>query len=143
MLTMDTSEKRKVLVVDTNEIIRLFFKDVFWLHGLDARFELELAENIESAWKVLRDPMRKPDILFLDLLMYEEKEGRRVTSHMIGLEFLEEIRKQPTLNELKVVIFCDEKSPELVKEAKRLGAVMFLQKQEHLPQDIINVMDKL
>lgn len=136
-------EKQKVLLVDDNEIMRIFFKDVFWLHGLDEKFKLELADGVESAKKILNDPERCPDIIFLDLVMPFEKEGRKIISEDAGLNFLKEIKSDKNLQKIRVFVFSSSDEKKTIETAKKLGAERFLVKQEHLPQDLVKVIEGL
>ena len=134
-------EKIKVLLVDDNEMIRIFFRDVFWLHGLDERFDLAVADGLESARKILSDPQAKPRIAFLDLVMPMEKNGSKITTAEAGLSLLKEIKSKPELKDIRVVIFSGHTDKDAIEEAKRAGADMYLAKEEHLPQDLVKVID--
>ena len=136
-------DKRRILLVDNNEIIRLFFKDVFWMHGLDNRFQLEFATNLEEAQTYITNNELRPDIIFLDLVMPAVHEGGRGTSVEAGFSFLESIKRNPLCAGVQIIIFSSEKSPELETHAKSLGAMMYLKKGENLPQDLVAVIEKL
>lgn len=136
-------DKRHLLLVDNNEIIRLFFKDVFWLHGLDDRFHLDFATTLEEAQARITNPETKPDVIFLDLVMPSVHEGGRGTSVESGFSFLESLRRNPECAGTKVIIFSSEKSPELEARAKKLGVDLYLKKGENLPQDLVALAEKL
>ncbi|HAS95381.1 TPA: hypothetical protein DCS99_03110, partial [Candidatus Wolfebacteria bacterium] len=48
-------DKINILLVDDNEVIRIFFKDIFWLHGLGNQFHLEIASGVDEALAIVRD----------------------------------------------------------------------------------------
>ena len=47
------NKKQKILLVDDNELTRIYFREVFWLHGLEYKYDLFMAENIETAETLL------------------------------------------------------------------------------------------
>ncbi|MDI6717590.1 MAG: response regulator [Patescibacteria group bacterium] len=138
-----TIQKIKVLLVDDNEIIRIFFRDIFWLHGLDEKFELIIADGLEPAKKYINDAATRPDIIFLDLMMPMEKNGSKITSAEAGLSLLREIKNNADLKNIKVVIFSGHTDKNAIEEAKKIGADMYLAKEEHLPQDLMKVIDNI
>lgn len=136
--------KLKLLLVDDNEMIRIFFRDVFWLHGLDDKFELTLADGIEQAAAIIKDPVKVPDAIFLDMNMpMKLEDGRTVTTPQAGLSILRLVKQTPELSKIKVYVFSGNTEKSIVEEAKKLGADNFLAKEEHLPQDLIKVLEDL
>ncbi len=137
------TNKTKILLVDDNEIIRIFFRDVFWLHGLDDNFDLKLASGVEEAQKIIQDPSTRPDIIFLDLVMPMKKGETTVTSSEAGFFLLKEIKENPAYKNIKVIIFSSYSDKGSMDQAKKAGADMFLTKEEHLPQDLVRVVEGL
>lgn len=134
--------KIRTLIIDDNEIIRIFFRDVFWLHGLEDRFELEVADGVETGLKIIHDPEKRPDILFLDLVMpFKSPDGKIVTSPEAGLSILKEIKSDPVLKIIKVFVFSSFSGDDSKKQAMDLGADKFLVKEDHLPQDLVKVLE--
>lgn len=134
--------KTKVLIVDDNEIIRIFFRDVFWLHGLEDKFDLEVADGVDSAWKIIKDSEKKPDIIFLDLVMpFQSPDGKIVTSPEAGLSVLKGIKTSDEFKGIKVFVFSSYSGDDSQKRAKELGADKFLVKEDHLPQDLVKVLE--
>ncbi len=89
--------KIKILLVDSDENMRIFFRDVFWIHRLTDRCDLEMADNLENARKAIGNLEVKPHYIFMDVVMTGNVKGENVTSSKIGLEFLKEIKKIPNL----------------------------------------------
>ena len=136
-------DKKKLLLVDDNEIMRIFFKDVFWLHGLDDKIRLELADGVDTARKIMLDPKTCPDIIFLDLVMPFEKGGRKIISEEAGLELLKEIKADENLKKIRVFVFSSSDSKKTMEMVKKAGSEKFLVKQDHLPQDLVKVIEEL
>ena len=69
----------------------------------------------------------KPDLIWLDLLL----------PGMGGFAFLEEIRKQPSLRDMPVVIVSVSASPEKIRRAFELNVVDYLVKSQYQLNDIV------
>jgi len=136
-------KKIKILLVDDNEVVRLFFKDLFWLHGLETKFEVQVADGIESAEKLVRNIETRPDVIFLDMVMPMNVDGKTITSAETGCIFLEKIKKDKELKKIKVIVFSAYDDDEHKSRAMKLGADMFLSKTENLPQDLIKFIGQM
>lgn len=136
-------DKINILLVDDNEVIRIFFKDIFWLHGLEDRFHLEIATGVDDAMAILHDPSKKIDVVFLDLVMPFKKDGREITTSEAGLSILKSVKSDANMSHVKVIVFSGYTDKKDIEEAKKSGADMYLAKEEHLPQDLIRIFDGL
>lgn len=136
-------EKINILLIDDNEVIRIFFRDIFWLHGLEDQFHLEVASGVDDAMVILHDPSKRVDVIFLDLVMPFKKDGKEITTSEAGLGILRAVKGDPNLKHVKVIIFSGYTDKKDIEEAKKEGADMYLAKEEHLPQDLIRILDGL
>lgn len=136
-------DKINILLVDDNEVIRIFFKDIFWLHGLEGQFHLEVAAGVDEAWSILRDPDKKIDVVFLDLVMPFKKDGKEITTSEAGMSILREVKGSEQLKHIKIIVFSGYTDKKDIEEAKKSGADMYLAKEEHLPQDLLKIFDGL
>jgi two-component system response regulator AdeR len=64
-----------------------------------------------------------PDLILLDIHM----------PHLDGLQVLAALREDETTDDLVVVVCSEDDSPQLIKEAHRLGAAAYLVKANLLP----------
>ncbi len=135
--------KIKILLVDDDEMVRIYFRDIFWIHGLDNKYEFSVAENIAKAEKIINDPENRPALMLLDLTMPIEKDGRVSVSPESGLEFLKKIKSSPELKKIKIVVFSGHGEPELQERAKQLGAENYLIKGNNLPMELIEFVEKI
>ena len=69
----------------------------------------------------------RPDLIWLDLLL----------PGMGGFAFLEQIRKQPSLKDIPVVIVSVSASPEKIRRAFELNVLDYLVKSQYQLNDII------
>jgi len=132
-----------MIVKPVFHVIRIFFKDIFWLHGFEGQFHLEVAAGVDEAVKILHDPAKKIDVIFLDLVMPITKDGKEITTPEAGMSVLRMVKSDPTMNHIKVIIFSGYTDKKDIEEAKKNGADMYLAKEEHLPQDLIRIFDGL
>lgn len=134
------TRKKKILLIDDNEIVRLMFSNVFWLHGLGDKYELATVGSIDEAFISIEDPSAKPDIIFTGLVMPFVKDNNRETNAEAGFSLLRRIKGDPKTQSIRVIIFSSYNEQEYREQALSLGAEMYLQKGENMPQDLIQII---
>lgn len=133
-------QKKKILLIDDNEIVRLMFSNVFWLHGLDDKYQLDTVGRIEEAFSMIADQSTRPQIIFTGLVMPFEKDGKKETSAEAGFTLLRYVKGNPETESIRVIIFSGYNEEEYRTQALALGAEMYLQKGENMPQDLIQII---
>lgn len=136
-------QKKKILLIDDNEIVRLMFSNVFWLHGLDDDYELATISRTEEAENILTNPATRPDIVFMGLVMPFTKDGKTETSAEAGFSMLKRIKDDPATKSIRVIIFSSYDEVEYREKVLALGAEMYLKKSESMPQDLIDLLRSL
>lgn len=132
--------KKKILLIDDNEIVRLMFSNVFWLHGLDDKYELNTVGTIDEGFVFISNPSTKPDIIFTGLVMPFKKDGKMETTAEAGFSILKSIKENPETKSIRVIIFSGYNEEDYRAKALGLGAEMYLQKGENMPQDLIKII---
>lgn len=130
----------KILLIDDNEIVRLMFSNVFWLHGLDDKYALTTVGSIEEAYVFISNRDTRPDIIFTGLVMPFEKDGRKETSAEAGFSLLKRIKADHETESIRVIVFSGYNEDEYRTQALSLGAEMYLKKGENMPQDLIQII---
>ena len=133
--------KQKLLLVDDNELTRIYFREVFWLHGLEYKFDLMMAESLDQATSIIQNPASRPEIIFLGLVMPIKIGNHTVTTPEAGFNLLRQIKSNPELKDIKVFIFSAFDNPEYKETAKQIGADAYLVKGQNLPGDILNFIN--
>jgi len=131
----------KILSVEDDEFMRIFLRDVFWLHCRGAGFdgcELEIVDNIKDAEEKIFNSETKPNLVILDLMLPQSKNGS--LDREGGFKLLEKIKSDPANKDIKVVIFSAYRDKELQSRALKMGAERFLVKGDHLPHDLAKVI---
>lgn len=136
-------DRTKILLADDDEMLRIYFKDIFWIHNLEYKYELTVADNIKKAEEIISNPETRPDIIFLDLVMPIEINGRMKATPEAGLGMLKKIKSDPKLKNIKVIVFSGHNEKALMNEAKKLGAENYLIKGDNLPKDLVNFIEKI
>jgi len=126
----------KILIIDKDEFIRNYVRDVFWIHGR-GHYEVFIANDLTEAKNIIKE--NKPDIILLDLMMPETKVGRLSVDNSLG--FLKDIKSSPVMRDIKVIVYSGYE--ELKDEVMKLGAEGFLAKGAHLPKELINEVENL
>mgnify|MGYP001609033089 CR=1 FL=1 len=140
---MDNENKIKVLLIDDDEMIRIYFQDIFWIHGLDNRYELVVINDVKKAEEIINNPSTKPNIVFMDLVMPIEKDGKIITTPEAGLDLLKKIKSDEQLKKIKVVVFSGHDEESIKNKVKKLGAENYLIKGSSLPRELVEFIDKI
>ena len=140
---MDT-KKIKILLIDSDEMMRIYFRDVFWIHGRSDTYEISMVSSLEEAEKTITDKDTKPDTIFLDIMMVSSG-GRSSGDEQIkkNLSFIERIKNDKELSSVKIIIFSNKKEESIKDEASKLGVDGFFTKGELMPKEIIDFTDKI
>lgn len=108
------------LLIDDDEDDRELFQIA--LEEVENEIHFIAAASGIEALKLLQCCEIPPDFIFLDLNM----------PHMSGRECLTELKKDPQLATIPVVIFSTSNDPRDIEETKLLGAVEFITKPEKI-----------
>jgi DNA-binding NarL/FixJ family response regulator len=140
---MDT-KKIKILLIDSDEMMRVYFRDIFWIHGRSDTYEITMASSLEEAENKIKDKDTKPDTIFLDIMM-ASVGGRTSGNEQIkkNLSFIERIKKDKDMSSIKIIIFSNKKEESIKEEVSKLGIDGFLTKGELMPKEIIDFTDKI
>jgi len=133
--------KPKILLVDDDEIIRIYFHDIFWIYGFENRCELAIATNLDDAEKIVADPTTRPTVVFLDLALPKKMGERTVIDPNDSFAFLERIKHDPETKGVKVMIFSGHSEKEYMDEAKAKGADGYVHKEQSLPKDLVATLN--
>ena len=117
---------KKVLIVEDEDIIIDLLKKKLIQEGYDVL----IAHDGEEGLKFLRET--KPDIVLLDIVMPKKS----------GYEVMEEMRKDPELSKIPIIIISNSGQPVELDKAKDLGAKDWLIKTEFDPQEVAEKVKK-
>jgi len=117
---------KKILLIEDEElIIRLLEKKL-----TNIGYEVVLAMNGEEGLNKMKN--EKPDLILLDIVM--PRKG--------GFEVIEEMRRDPSLATIPVIIISNSGQPLELERAKELGVVDWLVKTEFDPKEVVEKVQK-
>ena len=160
---MEQNKRVKILLIDNDEMMKIYFRDIFWIHGKSDCYDITMASSIEEAEKLVEDENTRPDTIFLDILMPVKGNSGNIPAYQMAhsLEFISKIKKDVILRKINVIILSGHKEEYLkelekinlsidqshwlkLKEAtKDLGIDGYLIKGELMPKEIISFTDKI
>lgn len=134
--------KKKILLIDNDEFIRILFKDIFWIHVDRENFDVRVVSELGEAEKLINVPDTCPDIIFLDFAL-AQPQGKFSLENNEGMDFLKKIKSDKKTKDIKIIIFSGYTDKPIVKKAMELGADKFLVKGEFLPKELIELVNSM
>jgi DNA-binding NarL/FixJ family response regulator len=137
--------KIKILLVDNDEMMRIYFQDVFWVHGDSEAYEINMVSSLEEAEKRIMNKDTKPDTIFLDIMMsnIKGKEGSPSVQLEKSVAFVEKIKKDKDLSSIKIIIYSSQKEKVIKNIFHKMGVDGYLIKGELMPKEIVDFTDKI
>lgn len=112
---------KKILFIEDERTLQRTFKEFFEKE----KFILISAFDGESGLEIAKK--EKPDLILLDIILPKKD----------GIEVLREIKKDPELKEIPVLILSNLEEIEKIEEALSLGAKGYLIKSENSLFDVL------
>jgi len=112
---------KKILLIEDDP----FISDVYITNLKNNGFEVLLANDGESGLDIIKK--EKFDLVLLDLLLPK----------IDGFEILRNIKKDPALKDIPVIILTNLGEKENIERGKELGAVDYLVKINFTPKEVI------
>ena len=114
-------KQKKILLIEDEKILQ----DMYAAKLQHAGFEIVTAFTSEEGFQVAKK--QKPDLILLDIILQDEN----------GLTFLWKRQDDPKLAKTPVIVFSNYENQKTKEEAFRLGALEYLLKTEHTPNEVI------
>jgi len=129
-------KKKKILIIDDDEMTRILFRDIFWIHGArQATFDVTAVDSLRKAREALKEP-ELPDVIFLDLSF---TPGRRILRDAEpAVTFIKEVRSDQKLAHIPIVVFSGFDERELKEVVQGAGANRYLVKGEQTPKELVD-----
>ena len=113
---------KKILLVEDDDALYSMYEPEFKLRGYD----LIRGKNASEGISLLRS--KKPDLVLMDIVLPDKT----------GLTALEEIKKDPSLSTVPVIVLTNFGNEENVKKALDLGAEDFILKYKIVPSEVVD-----
>ncbi len=125
-MTKNKKNKPKILLAEDDKFISLAYQDGFKRAG----FEVIVAYDGVDALDKLKS--KKPDLILLDVIMPQKN----------GFEVLEEIKNNPELKNIPVIILSNLGQDTDIQKGRELGAVDYLIKSNFSMNKVIEKIRK-
>jgi len=141
---MDGKNKKiKILIIDSDEMMRIYFRDIFWIHGRTKEYEIETASSLEEAETIIYDKLTRPDTIFLDIMTVSKKNHISPLEISRCVDFITKIKSEKEMPLIKVILYSGHKEEALINNLSKIGVDGFLVKGESSPKEIIAYTDKI
>ncbi len=117
---------KKILLIEDEKIMINLLKKKLTGEGYD----VTIARNGEEGLEIMRE--LNPDVVLLDIIMPK----------MGGFEVMQEMKKDPELSKIPIIIVSNSGQPVELSKAKELGARDWLIKTEFDPQEVVDKVVK-
>ena len=121
-----TSQEKKILIIEDEQVLGDILFNKLFSEGYKTFWELDG----EGGMRKMRET--RPDLILLDLVMPKKD----------GYEVLEEIKKDPALNTIPVVIISNSGQPIEIQKILELGAKDYIVKAQFSPQEVLEKVRK-
>ncbi len=115
---------KKIAIIEDDLVVANIYRNKFNVDG----FNVEIAGDGTAGFELIKQ--FQPDIVLLDLMLPK----------VSGVEVLKQIRLEPGLQELPVIVFSSTYLTNIVQEAWKAGATKCLSKASCSPKQIIEVV---
>jgi CheY-like chemotaxis protein len=115
---------KKILIVEDDQIIANVYRNKFSLEGFQVEIALDGQKGLDAA-RALR-----PDAIILDLMLPK----------MTGVELMKQIRAEPGMGGVPVIVFSNIYLTSMVQEAWKAGATKCLSKTNCTPKQVIEAV---
>ena len=139
----EKNKKTKILIIDSDEMMRIYFRDIFWIHGRSKDYEISLASSLDEAEKIVFDKVTCPDSVFLEIMTLSKKNHISAFEIAKCIEFVAKIKNNKDMNSVKVILYSNYKDEALKENLSKIGIDGFLVKGESTPKEIIAYVDKI
>lgn len=139
---MNLKQKIKILLIENDELMRIFFRDIFWIHGSGKNYELSISSSLKDGLEKIRDS--KPDTIFLDVMIPIEGEDNSTKEQISrSINFVEHLKSDKEMKDIKIVIYSSQKDKNVKEMFEKVGIDGYLIKGEMMPKEIIAFTDKI
>jgi DNA-binding NarL/FixJ family response regulator len=136
--------KLEILLIDDDPMMCIYFRDIFWIHGGNNIYNVNIANTLTEAEDVIQNEKTRPSVIFMDIMIPTKARGESLDKTISrNFSFIEKIKKDPELYRLKVVIYSSQNEKIIRDKAEELGVDGYIVKGEMMPKEIISYVDKM
>ena len=118
---------KSILLVEDDS----FLSNIYAIKLKEAGFDVDIAVDGEDALRRLKS--KKPEVLLLDIVL----------PNIDGWEVLRKIKKEESLNGLKIVVLSNLGQKEEAEKGFLLGASKYLIKAHYTPSEVVKEVEEM
>jgi len=117
----------KILIIEDDPLMLRLYQKAFSFEGYEVEAAYDGEEGIKKAGEI------KPTLILLDIMMPK----------MNGLEVLENLKQDPELKAIPVVVLTNLAGKKDAEEALSKGAVRYIIKSEYEPKQVTDLVKEI
>jgi len=121
---------KKILFVEDEPNLVDIYHIIFDSHG----YKFFSTADIDEGMVITQN--EQPDVVLLDIILPESTGETVDVSAKQGFLYLEKVKKNPKTKNIPVIVFTNLNSSADRKKAKEMGAIDYIVKADHLPEEI-------
>ncbi len=131
----------KILFIEDEDLLRSLFSEAFNIDD-EYTYALTGANDLQSGWLKLKE---MPHVVILDLMIPYKKETSSAADlrEKLGLQLLKNIKNDPVVKNIPVIIFSNLNDTEIQKQALELGAAAYLVKSKTTPEQFLATIKRV
>jgi len=118
---------KTILLVEDDPFLIDIYSDKF----KNAGFLVETVGDGEATFNKIKE--KKPDLVILDLVL----------PHIDGWEILRQIKEDPAINQIPVIIFSNLGQKSDIEKSQAMGATKYLIKSQYTPSEVVEEVKKI
>jgi two-component system response regulator FitH len=116
------TRRHKILIIEDDGLLQKMYR----MKCRVADYEVDVADNGSEGLEKARNA--SPDLVLLDILM----------PRLNGLQVLAEMKRDPGLQKIPVVMLTNLSNIDRIEQATRMGAAGYLVKSQNTPQQVLD-----
>lgn len=124
---MTESPKKKILLIEDDAFISQMYSTKF----RQTEYEFLVAKDGKEGLEIAKQ--QQPNVILLDVILPE----------VDGFEILRQIKEDPALQGIPVILLTNLGQEENVQKGKELGAVDYIIKAHFTPQEVVEKVNNL
>ena len=143
-LSQTPPKTKRVLIIDNDEMSRILFRDIFWIHSTTEHpVEVEAVRSIAQARAALCEQQVPFDCIFIGLCLGSGEDGARPMDPQPSLAFIASLRAMSDYTLAHIFVYSKYDEQEYKDKAKEAGADDYIVKGQLTPQEIFDLVEKV
>jgi len=131
------TKDRKILFIEDEPNLIDIYHTIFDIHG----YKFFSTPDVEEGMIIAQT--QRPDVILLDIILPKKTGDTVDIAAKQGFSFLEKVKKNPKTKKIPVIVFTNLNSSADRAKAKQLGAIDYIVKADHLPDEVFRKVERV